>query len=256
MRKRPIIVVIAIVVCVAASVGRASADSSDIYKLFSSSDRTGVQSGIGDPTSAERNVVSGDVTLSSVWATNGLTGGSEEGIQQGVLDDHNFGWGGEPGTCANYAWNYFYFDETDSLNSYTCDYEGAVGTDAGSSHVQKVKKDSSGYWWGYVDGILMDPNLSKHWPAECGGTGNACGVYAFVEAKGGHGSCWDGKFSGSSSTPWQTYYSGGWHNAFPDGGVKGQHFTTNLDTLNWTFPNNNDPTSFWYFNYNDGNSCS
>lgn len=128
-------------------------------------------------------------------------------------------------------------------------------TDAGSSHVERVSK-VSGSWIGYVDGVNLDP-LNNSWPSGCAGTGNACGMYAFAEDKFGAWGCWEGKFSGTTSTPWSFYNGVQWNtiNVYSFQGF-GSGWSTNLPLVNGGanyFPGSGtgDPNNFWYMNYNN-----
>jgi hypothetical protein len=152
--------------------------------------------------------------------------------------------------------SYYYFVEKETLNqTYTCDFEGDVGTDKGSSHVERVSK-VSGSWKGYVDGTNLDP-LSNSWPAGCNGTGNACGLYAWAEDRFGQWGCWDGKFSGTTNTPWSFDNGTQWNqiNTYQFQGF-GSNWSTNLPRPNGGtnyFPGSGsgDPNNFWYINNNN-----
>jgi hypothetical protein len=245
MRKGLIAVATIVIAC--ASVGTASANrQAYIYWLKPSpTDIVGVRSSIGNPDSSQRVVSTGDVMLTSVWATNGLTLSNESAIQQGVLDVNHQTIDSGHGTCQNHTLSnpMYYFVETDKNGTYSCYYEADAAS--AESHAQRVSEDSLGYWRGYRDGTQQD-ETQINWTA-C--ASNACGLYAFGEEVSNIGGLWQAKFSGSGNVPWSFDNGTQWNtiNSY-SGPHRDQCWTTNLPT-GGGFPGG-DPTNLWWFTYN------
>lgn len=246
MRKA--LIAVATIIFAGTVAGTASANRQAFIFWQKSSDNgiTGVRSSIGNPDSSQRDVVSGDVSLSSVWATNGASDTNARGIQQGVLDVNGYTIDPGHGTCQSHTSSnpMYYFVETDDHGTYSCYYEAQALS--AESHVQKVQEGSSGNWWGYRDGT-QQTETSISW-TDCGG--NACGLFPFGEEVANHGSpsYWQAKFSGSGNTPWSQYNGTVWGTIHTyDGTVLDTGWTTNLPAGG--FPGG-DPNNLWWFTYN------
>jgi hypothetical protein len=251
MRKGLVAIVAVVFACTV--VGAASATTLDqayIYWLKTSDNGiTGVRASIGNPDSSQRDIPNGDLSITTVWATNGLFNGDENALQQGVFDVNNVIDDQGHGTCQNHTTGYYYFVETDKFGTLSCYYEAAAAS--AEVHVQKVQEDPfNSVWWGYRDGV-QQTEASDSW-SYCGG--NACGIYAFGEdpTRSGSPALWWSKFSAPGNTPWQFYNGTVWNTIHNFNGPHlDANWTTNLPTgVNaGTFPND-DPTIAWHFIYN------
>lgn len=241
MRKG--LIAVATIVVALTIIGTASANrQAYIYWLKTSpTDITGVRSSISNPDSSERIISSADALLTSVWASNGLSGTNARAIQQGVLDVNNLTIDSGHGTCQDYTTSnpMYYFVETDDHGTYSCYYEAAAS--GSESHVQKVAEDASGNWRGYRDGTEQD-ETSISW-TNCGG--NACGLFAFGEEVKDLDGYWQAMFSGSGNTPWGFFNGTQWNTI--------NNYSGPILDLGWTteLPSNF-PDNLWEFTYNNG----
>ncbi len=220
--------------------GRASANNQAFLywnKAPGPTDIAGVRSSIGNPSGTERTVNNPDFFLTTVEANNGATSDSTtRGLQQGVLYVNGATVDPYQGTC-QYHSAMFYFVEIDNHDSYSCYYEGAASA---GSHVEKVQRDSSGNWWGYLDGVQQTV-ASTSWTL-CGGY--ACVIAAFAEELNSLTGYWQAKFSGSGNTDWGFYNGSAWSAIDNYSGSK-----YSPDSGLWTANLSGFPDNLWYFVY-------
>jgi hypothetical protein len=242
---RRVLVALIAVLAFGTVVGHAAAGLDQDYLYWDKSpgptDIAGVRSSIGVPGSGIV-LTNGDWFITSVWALNGASSPSTtRGIQEGVIDLSSTG-SIDPGhgNCNSHTGQKFFFTEIDDHNTYSCYYEG---TATQGTNVEQVKRDSSGTWWGYLNGVKQT-NTSISWTS-CGGF--ACFISAFTEESIDTTGTWTGKFSGSGNTDWSFYNGTIWSVI---NNYSGPQHTYSGSTDPWTDNFNSFPDGLWTMTYN------
>lgn len=214
-------------------VGFASATTLN-YLYRDSGPYYGVRSNIGNPSSGESNISSGDFFVTSVFALTGESSASQA-LQQGVTYEWNVPQNScNLGSQGNGA-KMYYFTETYAGGTYTC-YNGGIANSA-TSHKQSLTYNSTSQKWSaYRDGIYTGQQMYFY---DCSSL--ACSIRAFGENYAAKSGLWKAKFAGSGNTPWQYFNGSVWVTIYS--------YSTHPGGSDWSGLSGPFPTGIWSFTY-------
>lgn len=194
----------------------------------------GVRSNIGNPSSGEANISSGDFFVTSVFALTSESS-ANQALQQGVTYEWNVAQNScNLGSQGNGA-KMYYFTETYAGGTYTC-YNGGIANSATSHKQSLTYNTTSQKWSAYLDGMYTGIQMFFY---DCYGL--ACSIRAFGENHAAKPGLWKTKFAGAGNTPWQYYNSSIW--------VTISGYSTHPGGSDWSSLSGPFPTGIWSFTY-------